>query len=187
MRPMAGWGALFVRGGLLVVLGLLAFTMPRPTAGALLALFAVVVIADGVLAMVAGFVAPGKPQWFVGSAGVVGVVIGVFTLMSPATTAVALVVLVGAWAFVVGVGQLATGVQMRGTADGQWLYMLSGIVSIVFGGYVIVNPGAGMLGLLWLFGFYTMFAGVMHLYIGLMMRRRMAKTDPAEPAQPMPA
>ena len=47
---------------------------------------------------------------------------------------------------------------------------LLGVVSIIFGLYLIVAPGAGALALLWLIGIYALFTGAMYLALGFRLR-----------------
>ena len=48
--------------------------------------------------------------------------------------------------------------------------MLSGIVSVVFGIYLIVAPGDGALAVIYVIGFYALFAGVTYFAMGLQLR-----------------
>ena len=77
--------------------------------------------------------------------------------------------LIGAFAFVRGSPRSGRRSAPRRHPD-AWLYVLSGIVSIVFGAFLIVAPGDGALAVLFLIGFYALFAGVMYVAIGLRLR-----------------
>ena len=96
--------------------------------------------------------------------------IGVYTLASPQVTAVALVLLIGSFAIVRGVAEVGTAIWHNNVIEGAWLYVLSGIVSVVFGAYLIVAPGDGAFAVLFVIGFYALFAGVMSVAIGLRLR-----------------
>ena len=102
--------------------------------------------------------------------GILGVGIGVYALFNPGVTAIALVLLIGAWSIVRGVAEVATAVQLRKMIEGEWLYIVSGVVSVLFGAYLVVAPGAGALAVLWLIGYYAIFAGVMYLLVGWRLR-----------------
>jgi uncharacterized membrane protein HdeD (DUF308 family) len=179
-NPGLSSGALIIRGLLLIVLGVLAFVFPGPTLAALIAVLAAVALVDGVLAVIAGFMAPGGARWWIVLAGVAAIVIGVLTFVSPGSTAIAIVLFVGAWSIVIGVGQVVTGWTLRNAIEGEWLYIASGVVSIVFGAFLLIAPGDGVLALLWLIALYAIAIGIVHLYIGWLMRKRMQ----AAPAMP---
>jgi uncharacterized membrane protein HdeD (DUF308 family) len=164
------WGVFVLRGILALALGVLAFAAPAPTLAALIFVFAAYAIVDGILAIAFGVVAPGGPQWLLVIAGILGIAIGVYTVVSPQVTAVALVLLIGSFAIVRGVAEVGTAIWLRNLIESAWLYVLSGIVSIVFGAFLIVAPGDGAFAVLFVIGFYALFAGVMYVAIGLRLR-----------------
>jgi uncharacterized membrane protein HdeD (DUF308 family) len=177
--PGLSWGALILRGVLLVALGVAAILLPGPALAALIAVFGAFALVDGVLAIVHGFMARGGPRWFLVLAGIAGVAIGVITFFSPGSTAIAVVLLVGAWSIVQGIGQVVTAWQMRKAIEGEGWWILSGAVSVLFGAYLVIFPGAGALAVLWLIGFYAIFFGVMLVYLGWLARQHQLAMQPA--------
>jgi uncharacterized membrane protein HdeD (DUF308 family) len=159
-----------LRGILALALGVLVFAAPSPTLAALIFVFAAYAIVDGIFAIAAGVAAPAGPRWLLVVGGILGIAIGVYTLSSPQVTAVALVLLIGSFAIVRGVAEVGTAIWLRNLIDNEWLYVLSGIVSIAFGTLLIVAPGDGAFAVLFVIGFYALFAGVMYIAIGLRLR-----------------
>jgi len=164
------WGMFVLRGILALALGVLAFAAPAPTLAALIFVFAAYAIVDGIFAVAYGATATGGPRWLLVVGGVLGIAIGAYTFVSPQVTALALVLLIGSFAIVRGVAEVGTAISLRNVIESTWLYVLSGIVSIVFGTYLIVAPGAGALAVLFVIGFYALFAGVTYGAIGLRLR-----------------
>ncbi len=164
------WGMFVLRGILALTIGVLAFAAPGPTLAALIFVFAAYAIVDGILAIALGVSAPGGPRWLLAIAGLIGIAIGVYTLASPQVTAVALVLLIGSFAIVRGVAEVGSAIWLRDVIESAWLYVLSGIVSIVFGALLIVAPGDGALAVVYVIGFYALFAGVTYVGIGLRLR-----------------
>ncbi|MFI5287563.1 MAG: DUF308 domain-containing protein [Candidatus Dormiibacterota bacterium] len=97
------------------------------------------------------------------AAGAAGVIIGMITYLHPGITDLTLVYLVAAWAFVIGVFEIVAALDMRGTLPGAVWLGLAGALSVVFGIVVAFRPGAGMLAILWVIGFYAILAGVTRL------------------------
>ena len=157
------WGTFVLRGIVALAFGVLALAAPAPTLAALVFVFAVLAIAFGASA-------PRGPSWLLVIAGIVGIAIGVYTLVSPQVTAVALTLFIGTFAFVRGIAEVGTAIWLRNTIESAWQYVLSGIVSIVFGALLIVAPGDGAFAVLFVIGFYALFAGVMYVAIGLRLR-----------------
>ncbi len=164
------WGMFVLRGVLALALGVLAFAAPGPTLAALIFVFAAYAILDGILAIAFGVSVPGGPSWLLVIAGIAGIAIGVYTAVSPQVTAVALTLLIGTFAFVRGIAEVGTAIWLRNLIQSPWPYVLSGTVSILFGAFLIVAPGAGAFAVLFVIGFYALFAGVMYLAIGLRLR-----------------
>jgi len=159
-----------VRGILAIGLGILAFVNPAPTLAALIVVFALYAIFDGVLAIVGGFSMPGGPNWWLIVGGIAAIAVGTFTFSQPGATAVALVVLVGIFAIVTGTAELIAAATAGDRVAHPWLLALSGVVGVAFGLLLIVSPGDGILSVLWLIGFYAIFAGVMDIALGFGLR-----------------
>ncbi len=171
------WWAFALRGVVALVLGVLAFVVPGPTLVALIAVFAAYATIDGILAIVAGAASPGGPRWWIILGGIAGVGIGLFTIYSPGTTAIALVLLIGVWSIATGVAEIVAAYTLRRAIDGELLLAVSGVISIAFGAFLVVAPGTGVLAVLWLIGFYAIFAGVMYLAMGIRLRGLASRTS----------
>lgn len=165
------WGMFIFRGILALALGVLVFAAPGPSLAALILVFAAYAIVDGILAIGLGVSAPGGPRWLLVLGGILGIGIGVYTYISPGVTAIALVLLIGSFAIVRGIAEAATAIRLRSTIEHAWLYVLSGVVSIIFGAFLIVYPSDGVLAVLFLIGYYAIFAGVMYIAVGFRLRR----------------
>jgi len=48
--------------------------------------------------------------------------------------------------------------RLRKFIHGEWVLIIAGLVSIVFGVFVLAFPSAGALALVWLIGFYAIFS-----------------------------
>ena len=164
------WGMFVLRGILAIALGVLAFVAPGATLGALIFVFAFYAIFDGILAAAAGVTMPGGPRWLLVVGGILAIAIGAYTLVSPQVTAVALVLLIGSFAIVRGVAEVATAIWLRNVIENAWLYVISGIVAFVFGAFLVIVPNDGAFAVLFAIGYYSLFAGAMYVAIGLRLR-----------------
>jgi uncharacterized membrane protein HdeD (DUF308 family) len=173
------WGMFVLRGVLAILLGILALVSPGPTLSALILVFAVYAFIDGIIAVVAGFAAPSGPRWWLVVGGALGIVLGAYTLFNPQITAVAFVIVIGAFSIVRGVAEVATAISLRKVIESEWLYIISGIVAIAFGAFLLVAPPAtGVLTVLWLIAYYALFAGAMYVAIGLRLRGVNKRLEP---------
>lgn len=102
--------------------------------------------------------------------GAAGIVVGSVAFFWPVIGALGLAYLVAAWAFVTGVFEIAAAMQLRRTMAGEWLLLVAGIVSIVFGVLVAIFPGVGVVLLVWWLGAYAIVYGAVTLALSLRVR-----------------
>jgi len=163
------WWLLLLRGIAAVVFGVLAFAWPGLTLLMLILLYGAFALTDGVIAIIAAIKggAPG-PRWWLAIVGILGIAVGAFTFTLPGMTALILLFTIAGWAVAIGVLQIIGAIRLRKEIDNEWLLILSGVISVLFGLAIVYNPGAGALGLVWVIAMYAIIAGV--LYIGLALR-----------------
>ena len=176
MLLVRNWWALALRGALAIVFGLLAFVNPAITLAAMVLLFGAYSLVDGVFAIIAGLRAAQRHErwWPFALEGLAGVVIAVIAFARPAATAFALLMLVSAWAVISGVFRIAAAVKLRKEIEGEWLLIANGVLSVLFGIYIIVFPGAGLVTLVWLIGVYAMIFGIILLALAFRLRSHRA-------------
>ena len=164
------WWAFVLQGVLAIGVGIAAFAIPGPTLAAFIAVFAAYAIVSGVFETVAGFSMSGGPKWSLVAGGLLGIAVGVIAFASPASTALAVTLLVGIYAIATGVARTSAAYMLPGTTSQRWLLGLSGVISVLFGVLLVAAPGAGVLAVLWLIGYYAIFAGILAIAFGLRLR-----------------
>jgi len=164
--------ALAIRGAVAIILGLLALLLPGATFLVLTIAFGVFAMIDGLLALVALFDRNRTMSrgWLALEAAA-GIFIGILALFRPGITALSLVYLIGAWAIVTGIFKIAMAIRLRKTIQREWLLVLSGIVSIIFGGILAVSPLPGVMGLMWALGIFGLVFGTMQVVAAFRLRR----------------
>jgi uncharacterized membrane protein HdeD (DUF308 family) len=166
------WWALALRGLLAVLFGITAFVMPGLTLAALVLLYGAYALVDGVFAVVASLAGRtfGTPWWAMLIRGLLGIAIGIVTFVWPGITELALLYIVAAWAIVTGGFEIVAAIRLRKEIRGEWLVVLSGAISVLFGLALMVYPAAGALAIVWLLGSYAIIFGVLLLVLGLRLR-----------------
>jgi uncharacterized membrane protein HdeD (DUF308 family) len=163
------WWLIAIRGIAAILFGLAAFVWPGLTLEALVVLFAIYVLVDGVVSTVAFLRRPGQsPSLVVG--GIVSIIAGVIALIFPGLAALSVVILIAAWAIITGVAEIALTFRLRERLTVELLWMLAGIASIIFGVVLIVFPAAGALALIWFIGAYAFFVGLLLVILGFSLR-----------------
>jgi uncharacterized membrane protein HdeD (DUF308 family) len=156
-----------------IIFGIAALVWPGITLVILVALFGAFALVTGVFTLVAGldFATERVSHWVpMVFAGVAGIAIGIFTFFNPGITALALVFLIAAWAILIGIFEVVSGIEFTGQIRGSWTLWLAGLLSVAFGVLIAVNPGSGALAIIWLIGFYAILAGVLRLTFAYRMR-----------------
>ena len=171
------WWSLVVRGLVAILVGLVTFAWPGITLTALVLVFGAYALVDGVMSIVGAWRAASSHERWGGLLieGIAGIVAAVITVLWPAITAIALVYIVAAWALVTGVLEIVTAIRLRKYISGEWLLILAGIASILFGGILVIFPIAGALALALWFGIYAFIFGAVLVGLGIRLRTH-AKT-----------
>jgi uncharacterized membrane protein HdeD (DUF308 family) len=171
------WWVLLLRGITGIVFGILAFVWPGLTLLTLVVLYGAFALVDGVLSLIAAFTGSAKPvpTWWLVVVGLLGIAAGIVAFVWPGITAIALVLLIGAWALVHGIFEIIGAIQLRKEIDNEWWLILCGALSVVFGLIVLFAPGAGALGLIWAIAAYSIAFGIM--FVGLALRLRKHSHD----------
>ena len=167
------WWLVLLRGIAAITFGVLAFVWPSITLLSLTLLWGAYALADGVLALWAAITGSAAPRWWLAVAGIAGILSGIIAFVLPAMTAFVLLMFIAGWSIVIGVMQIAGAIQLRKEIDGEWLLVLSGLLSIAFGVILMVRPDAGVVAVVWIIGWYAILAGA--LAIGLSFRLKSYK------------
>ena len=155
------WWLLLLRGIAAIVFGVLTFVWPGLTLLTLLFLYGAFALVDGILSLVAALMggAP-APRWWLAIVGVLGLAAGILTFAWPGVTALVLLLFIAFWAIATGVMQIVGAIKLRKEIDNEWLLIFCGVLSVLFGLILIVQPQTGALALVFLIGFYAILEGI---------------------------
>lgn len=182
------WWAVGLRGVAAIVFGLVAFFATGATILSLLIVFAALMLADGVLNLIAGIrSARRRERWGVLILqGIASLVAAGVAVLLPGLTMIAFVYLIAAWAVVSGVLAVVAAIRLRGD-HGRWWMGLGGLISIVAGVLLAIAPLLGALVLTWWLGAYAIVFGVTLLVLAYRLRSQRSTDDLHHDATPHPA
>ena len=175
------WWLLLLRGLVAIAFGVFAWLQPAVSLAALVLTFGAFSLADGILAVwsaIAGRKAH-EDWWVLLLWGLVGIGIGILTFIAPAVTAIALVFYIAIWAVATGVLEIVAAIRLRKDIEGEWLLALAGVVSVVFGVLLALQPGTGALALLWLIASYAVVFGILLVVLAFKARGFARQAAPA--------
>lgn len=158
----SNWWKFALRGVVAIIFGVVALVKPELTLQALVLAFGAFALADGTLNVAAGInFAPYFNRWWaVLLEGLAGVFVGLAAIFLPTITGRALAYLIAAWALVTGVLEIVAAIQFRRVIEGEWLLILGGVLSIIFGVLMFVYPMEGAVSVVWAVGIYAIIFGI---------------------------
>jgi uncharacterized membrane protein HdeD (DUF308 family) len=183
------WWAVALRGAAALIFGVVALIWPHITLLVLVALFGVYALVDGVSALASAFGGRGRAGsrgWLIVE-GIVGILAGIFAFAWPGVTTLVLLWFIGFWAIVTGVIEIMEAVRLRREIRGEWLLILAGALSVLFGILLFALPATGALALVFLIGWYAIVFGVTYLALGFRLRRMRGGATAAGAGRPATA
>jgi uncharacterized membrane protein HdeD (DUF308 family) len=173
-----------VRGVVAILFGLYALFAPWRALPTLILVFGVCVLVEGILSIVAAVRVHDHSERSLPIAleGIVCIVVGLLALLSPDAAALGWLYLVSGFVVVSGILHMAGAIQLRKHFAGEWILIVNGALTTLFGIVMILLPLAGLLILTSLLGAYSVFFGVLLLAVALKLRARWRTQAAARPA-----
>lgn len=173
------WWLIALRGVIAILFGVVAFAAPAAFVLSLVLLFAGYMLVDGIFAIVGAVRAAQRHErWgFLLLEGIVDIIVAVAAALVPAAAVWAFVLLLAAWALVTGGLMIAAAFRLH-LHYGRWWLGLGGLVSILFGIALILEPGMSALVLTWWIGAYSFAFGVLLLILAIKLHSRHAAAGP---------
>lgn len=166
------WWVLAVRGAFAILFGAVALIWPAITVWALVVLFGAFALADGLVAvMLAVRGTTGAPRGLLALSGAAGIALGNRGDRLAGITAFVLLMLIAAWAVATGVLEIVAAIALRKELRGEWAYLLSGAISVLFGILLFVWPVSGALAVVWLIGLFAILTGAAMVGAAFRLRR----------------
>ena len=176
--------SLIARGILAVVVGIIALAWPSVTVLALVIVFAVYAfVAAGLQAARAFSSRKAGPVLGHLLLGLVDLAAGVIALAWPGPTALVLVLIVGVWAITAGLTEFFAAFASGEPAGTRAMFILGGLITVVFGVVLCARPGLGAVSLALLFGLFNLIFGIWMLVQGIELRRTGKTLPPAHSPQ----
>lgn len=157
------WWLMGIRGLLAVLFGLLALVRPGPVLLGLVLLFGAYALVDGVMTVIVSLQERSvfSRWWVLLLEGLAGIAAGLLTFFWTTITALVLLYLIAAWAIVTGIFEITAAFSGLLPIAQEWTLAVAGILSVLLGILLAIQPGAGLLSLVWLIGIYAIVFGVL--------------------------
>lgn len=150
------WKSIFARGIISIIFGLIALFLPALGFELLVLYFGAFALIDGLIAFLVGLHANSAILIF---EGIVGIIIGTYIFFFTVQALVIFLVLVAVWAMGSGILEIIAGVELRRHIKDEIWLLFVGVVSIIFGFFVFINPIISALAITFVIGIYAIIFG----------------------------
>ncbi len=163
---------LLIAGGILLLIGLVAFLLPELALLIPVTLFGVYALVDGVPLIFRSWNQRSwNRRWWVGvGQGTLSVLAGLIALFYPFAALFGVTLLIAVWAVLHGIGQNQMALRLRHVTNTR-LQSFSGVLSVLFGAIIFLSPGLGILAIAWMVGFIATATGAFLIVRGLNNRQ----------------
>jgi uncharacterized membrane protein HdeD (DUF308 family) len=169
------WWVLLLRGLLAILFGILAFAWPGLTVVILVTIWGIYALIDGIFGVVAGI----RGKWTsLVVLGLLGIAAGVVALLWPGLTAITLLWVLAIWIIVAGAMQISAAIRLRKEVQGEWLWIVSGVLMVGLGLLFFLRPGAGILSVTWLLGSLAIVWGILLVMLSFRLKGLKGKLAP---------
>jgi len=141
------WWLFLIRGLFGIALGFYALFFPGATLAVAVLFIGAYLIVDGVIACAKAIqiMRSDAHWWVILLEGILGIAVGLAIFMWPGLSVLSLAYLVGYWAIFSGIASIVAALRLRSHIPNEWLYLVFGVISVVFGLFVLFAPGAGLI------------------------------------------
>lgn len=165
------WWIVALRGLLAVIFGVVALIWPTTTVHALVILFGIYAVVDGLFSLFSALTSRRRGGWWLLLIeALAGIAAGIAAFIWPQVTALVLLYLIAAWAFLTGILELIAAFMLRRQVEGEWALGLAGAISIVLGLLLALRPSSGLVAVVWFIGAYAIVFGILLVVLGLRLR-----------------
>ena len=172
------WWLLFIRGLALVLLGIAAILWPGTTLAFLFLVFVVYLMVDGIIEIITSLASLRAVRywWLKLVKGTLQIIIGAALLRSPALglfiSVITLVIILGLSFVVRGIIEITLAFKDEYDPSSKWLLLIVGVLGLLAGLIMLLNPVIGTLALAFILGLYALIAGAATMSASLTLRHR---------------
>ncbi len=177
------WKLLVARGVLAIVFGIMAIAWPLSTALALVTLWGIWALVDGISSLSQADARPNPAvvKLALGALGVIAVLAGIFAIFHPVSAGLTLAWVLGIWLIARAAMELVLAFSGASAAP-RGLLLLSAAMDLLLGILFVSHPGRSALGITTFLGVLALVWGGVFIAVGLAARRESTTAGTAAPA-----
>ena len=166
------WWIAVLRGLIAILFGIFALVIPEGAGSVLVLIFGMFLLVDVLLNLIGSilYYRTGVDWWVYLVIGMLEIGVAIIIFVRPEITGTVLAILIGLWALFKGLIELMAGIALRDEVRGEWILILAGIMTIVFGVFALMLPFTESVAAIWMLGLYAMLNGTLWVVIGFESR-----------------
>jgi uncharacterized membrane protein HdeD (DUF308 family) len=176
-RVSKDWWKLLINGLLMIVAGILIFSI-KWSVGSLATFLGAVFIVEGIALMTtSGFDDRVKKSNVI--TGLLSIFAGILIIAWPSPGLVVLGVVLGSWLIVLGTITIAGAIELKPYVKEWWLFLLEGLLMIPLGVLALADPGDTLAALVTVGGIFAVAVGVTRVVLSFEIKRLPKEVDRA--------
>lgn len=172
LKPM--WESLVMRGVAGILFGIAAVFWPALTLVVLVYLFSIYVLVSGLVNIVQSIMDLAKKRsWFLTLLlGIAELGVGIYLVRHPGVTFATFILLAGLILIVRGVFEVVMAITEEPSATYKTLLTIGGVLSVLVGIVILLQPEAGGVAFVWILGLYALITGPIWIAMAMDVKKR---------------
>lgn len=155
------WWDMLLLGAISIIFGLLLFFMPGLSIAVFVMLFGFYAIAVGLLLLLQTVTVKDGYWWARLLGSVVAFAAGAAVFLWPGISALSLLYVVALYFIFTGILQVISSIALSRAFRGEWLYVISGIISVIVGVLLMLRPLTGAIAMAQTIGIFAIAYGIL--------------------------
>lgn len=164
------WWLVAIRGVLAILFGVLALASPYMVMFSLITFFAFFAVLSGFFIVTLAFIGEPENKFLRVIEGLLFIAAGIIVYLNPVFAVGGIMIFIAAWAILTGVTQVFMAIKLRKIINNEFLLILNGIISVLFGIILAGNliSGAGVI--LMVIGIFSVISGIISVMLAFRLR-----------------
>lgn len=164
------WWLLLLRGILLIIFGIIAISSPGIVLVSLLFYFGFVALFSGLFLIIEGIAVKSEDRGMRILEGILSILFGLLFIIMPGFVLSFAMYFIAFWAIIGGIMQIIYAIKLRKEITNEWLAILNGVITLIFGILVLTNILAGATTLVMVFGFFAIISGLLQIVLSFKVK-----------------
>jgi uncharacterized membrane protein HdeD (DUF308 family) len=178
------WWFLAVNGMIAILFGLLLLLFSQESIKALVIYFGIALMAGGVILLITAVhnIKQNKKAGMILFESIICIAIGLIMVLFPQDSLSFFLILIGVWAIIVGVVQLATLINIKEKMASKNLLLFNGLLTIALGVFLFFDPFTMAKVMVQIAGVLSIIFGILMIWFGFALKSLKEEMEKAEEA-----